>query len=403
MKIACVSQRYFPVIGGSENLAKQFMDYLSLKNDVTVYTTLASDVRSFWNKNLEKVKSEDHLNYKIIRYDFLTPAEIKNDENLEKFSFASNYPGPFSPQMWQDLFLQKIEYDLIFTTAYPYDHVLSTYAAAKKWKIPLVIMPLIHQEFPELYLTSLKMNILANADAIFVLSESEKRILINDKIDENKISIIRPPFYLERWRNANPQRFKKHISIRTDQKVILYSGSKSFLKGIIHLIEAMKLVWQSHPDVLLVTIGPSTREFDTCLSDLPVDLKKKIIDLGVVDEEMKMDAFIGCDILTLPSKSESLGLVYLEAWICEKPVIGCDIPPISELIEHEKNGIKVQFGNVKQLADAITYLVDNPEVCKELGKVGKKKAELFNAKTILPHFEDVLVSVVKNFRDKKLG
>ncbi|MDH3766784.1 MAG: glycosyltransferase family 4 protein, partial [Nitrosopumilus sp.] len=177
MKILCIIQRYFPVIGGSELLTKTYMDYLSKRHKVTVYTTDAFDIKAFWDKNAKKIKSDNSINYEIKRFDFLVPSQIAHDDSLQNFPIPSNYPGPFSPKMWTKLVLKKIDYDLIYVSSFPYDHILPAYVAAKKWNIPIIITPLTHQEFPELYFTAIRLTILNNSDGIFVISNSEKNIL----------------------------------------------------------------------------------------------------------------------------------------------------------------------------------------------------------------------------------
>jgi len=179
MKILCVIQRFDPVIGGTEILAKNFMDFLSKTHEVTVYTTTALDIESFWNKNNKNTTiSANSNNYEIKRCDFLTPTEIKFDENLQTFPLVNSHPGPFSPKMWHDLVLKKINYDLIYVTSFPYDHVIPAYVAAKKWKIPIIIWPAIHQEFPELYLTSMRLTMLNNSEAILVQTQDEKKFFV---------------------------------------------------------------------------------------------------------------------------------------------------------------------------------------------------------------------------------
>jgi len=399
MKVVGVIQRYYPAVGGSENLAKNFLDYMSKNHTVTVYTTNAENIQSFWYNNSKTLSIDSGLNYNVVRNDFLIPTKIKYDQLVKEFPFISSYPGPFSPKMWNDLVFKKFDCDLIYATSFPYDHIFPAYIAAKKWNIPIIITPLIHQEFPELYLTATKLTMLNNADSIFVISDSEKKVLVNKGVNEEKISIIQPFINLvseEKIKND----FRDKFSIGKN-KIVLFVGSKSFVKGIIHLIEALTKVWQKKSDVILVVIGPTTEEFRKFYSKLPESIKKKIIDLGITDEKTKKDAISECDLLALPSKSESFGLVYLEAWMYEKPVIGCNILPISDMIENKKNGLLVEFGNINQLKDSILELLDNPSLSQKYGKDGKNKALKLNSQDNLKSFEEKCLSVVDSFRNKK--
>ncbi len=401
MKILCVIQRFFPVIGGSELLTKTFMDHLSKKHQITIYTTNAFDIKSFWDKNAKKIKNNNSVNYEIKRFDFLVPSQIAHNDKLEKFPISSNYPGPFSPKMWTELVSKQIDYDLIYVTSFPYDHILPAYVAARKWNIPIIITPFIHQGFPELYFTSVKLSILNNSNGIFVISESEKNILKKYGIDENKISIISPVLPEQKDFCKDTEKFRKKFSIPSDSKIILFVGSKSFSKGIIHLMESMTVVWKNHDDVILLLIGPDSKEFIDYFSNLPKSHKSKIINLGTVDDETKTNAYFACDIFAMPSKSESFGLVYLEAWLQGKPVIGCNISPISDIIENKENGLLVDFGNTTQIGNAILHLIDNPKICKKYGKSGKKKILEYISMKNLDYFEEKCISIINEFKNKK--
>ena len=146
-------------------------------------------------------------------------------------------------------------------------------------------------------------------------------------INEKKISVIPPVLSTQNNFKTDPQKFRNKFSIPSTFKVILFVGSKSYSKGIIHLVESMKQIWRDQDDTILLLLGPGTNEFDDYSQSLSKSFREKIIELGVVDDELKTNAYSACDIVVLPSKSESFGMVYLEAWLQEKPVIGCNISP----------------------------------------------------------------------------
>jgi len=91
----------------------------------------------------------------------------------------------------------------------------------------------------------------------------------------------------------------------------------------------------------------------------------------------------------------------LEAWSFSKPVIGCNIVPVSEIIVQNKNGILVEFGNVTELCNAINSLIDNPALCKKFGNEGKKKLLSYNSQDALKDFEQKCKSVIESFKNMK--
>ena len=399
MKILFVIQRYHPVIGGSEIFAKNFVDYLSQRHQVTVYTTFVKNIKALWNKDISKLSETTPLDYPLKRYDNLTPQEIKFDNAVEKLSLVTNHPGPFLPKLWEDLVLKKIDFDLIITTAFPYDHIIPTFVACKKWKIPIIIIPLIHQEFPHLYLTGMRLNMLSQSDAIVTLSPSEKTLLENKGIDSKKIFIIKPGINPPQ-ENLSNNKFRNNNSIPSDAKVVLFVGSKSKMKGIYTLIESMKIIWKHEPKTILLTIGPNSKEFEKYLSQQKNDVRKKILDLGLVEEKQKQMAYEACDIVALPSESESFGLVFLEAWSYSKPVIGCKFSSTFDVIDNEENGLLVEFGNKDQLSQVIIRLLKNPELAKKFGMKGKQKLSQYSLPDSLQEFEKLCISTFNNFNKK---
>lgn len=398
MRILCVIQRFFPVVGGAEILSKSLLDFLSDSHEITVFTTNAKEIGSFWNHDGEKITTNEIPNYPVKRFDFLLPDEIKSDENFEKFSLSSNYPGPFSPSLWNALITKRPNYDLIFVTAFPYDHSIPAFISAKKWKIPIIIMPLLHQEFPELYLTAFRLAMIDNSDSIFVLSKSEKNLLVKKQIDENKISIISP--FLPRVSiELNNYDFYNYASIPKTKKIILFVGSKSLVKGTMFLINTMKEIWKTQKEVVLVLLGPSTNEFEEYYKKLSKNTKKNIFNFNEVDEDIKNSALIACHALAVPSISESFGLVYLEAWNFKKPVIGCNISSTSEIIENKKDGLLVEFDNITQLKENLLFLIENSSECEKMGDAGRVKFDLIQNQNSFGKIEKHFKTIIQNFNN----
>ena len=402
MKILCVIQRYYPVIGGAENLMKDLMDYLSKNHEVTVYTTTAKEIESFWDRNAERITEKIDYKYPIKRFEVVTPVQLKHGKDLEMFYYASSHPGPFSPSLWTELVTKKIDFDLIITASFPYDHVLPAYAASKKWNIPIIIYPMIHQEFIELFLNSIKLTLLENSNAIVVNTLSEKKILIELGIKNPKIFHNIPITKKIDTDDLDPEGFKNDIGLRGNSKFVLFVGSKSRVKGIMFLINSMKKVWKKNPKIKLVLMGPPTKEFEEFFKELDEDIKNKIIDLGIANEKTKKNAYAACDIFALPSISESFGMVYVEAWSFGKPVIGCNITSTSEIIEDHKNGLLVSFEKLDELSNAINYLVENSSIAQKYGLEGKKKAEFFTSTDNLKNFEEICITTVNSFKNKQL-
>ncbi len=77
------------------------------------------------------------------------------------------------------------------------------------------------------------------------------------------------------------------------------------------------------------------------------------------------------DLLVLPSLAEGFGLVLIEAMAAGVPVIGADVDGIRDVIDHDKNGLLVDAGNPRALADAIARLAGEAELARRLIEGGR--------------------------------
>ena len=77
----------------------------------------------------------------------------------------------------------------------------------------------------------------------------------------------------------------------------------------------------------------------------------------------------------MPSRSDSFGIVFLEAWQQGKAVIGARAGGIPGVIDDGRNGVLVEFGDVPALTKAIQQLIRQPDMAAELGRCGQEKVK----------------------------
>jgi len=92
-----------------------------------------------------------------------------------------------------------------------------------------------------------------------------------------------------------------------------------------------------------------------------------------VSEADKLDLLAAGQVFAMPSRSDSFGIVYLEAWSYGVPVIGADAGGVPDVITDGQDGLIVPFGDVATLASSIARLLDTPELRDRLGSAGRRK------------------------------
>jgi glycosyltransferase involved in cell wall biosynthesis len=242
----------------------------------------------------------------------------------------------------------------------------ASYQLAKSYNIPFIFTPVHHPRWVGWrYQAYLKLYQLA--DAVITLTEVEKQILINLGVKEEKINVTGIGPILAK--TTNPQLFKDKYQIK--EPIVLFLGQHYGYKGYQQLLQATAEVWKKISEVNFVFIGPSVKNSEQYFANFK---DSRIHRLGAVDLQTKTDALAACDVLCVPSSQESFGGVYTEAWSFGKPVIGCKIPAVSEVISDGIDGYLVNQ-NPQEIADSICQLLLNNHDAQKFGKAGKEKVK----------------------------
>jgi glycosyltransferase involved in cell wall biosynthesis len=388
-RVLYIIHRSWPYLGGAERLFWEWAKSSRNRGDeVTIFTTNAWDIESFHDKRKKKIEILKEVvegitirRFNIISFSPLVHFSISKTLALipgDFFSYAFGYPHILLPgYLWKMLFTQE-KYDLVNTGVFP--HLFLTYPAvryAKKMNIPLVITPLVHLGEPhseivsQHFLSSRHARLLRQADGIATMSNIEKEAISQQRIPEKKIHVVGAGVDPVEILGGKTERFRHKFNIR--DKIVLQISTQTHDKGSHHLIEAMKYLWNKGLDATLVLIGQVMNDFDTYFLRQDPRFYEKILVLDYVDEETKKDALDACDIFVMSSRVESFGIVYLEAWLYEKPVVGAFAGAVPEIVADGKDGLLVPFADVHMLSESIQMLLTMPEIGRALGRNGRQK------------------------------
>jgi glycosyltransferase involved in cell wall biosynthesis len=163
---------------------------------------------------------------------------------------------------------------------------------------------------------------------------------------------------------------KRSYGIHPYAPLILFIGRLVYQKGPDLFIEAIRKVCQQHWDAKVIVAGDGgMRQFlQDRARDLPVNF------IGYIPDSEYIRILNACDLVVIPSRNEPFGLVLLEAWSAEKPVVACDVGGLSENIDTFVNGIKVQPES-GSLAWGINSMIDEPRNARVMGRQGRNKVE----------------------------
>jgi glycosyltransferase involved in cell wall biosynthesis len=99
----------------------------------------------------------------------------------------------------------------------------------------------------------------------------------------------------------------------------------------------------------------------------------QVLRLGVLDDQEKRDFFAGVDLFALPSRSDSFGLVLLEAWANGIPNVAYRAGGVADVIRHEEDGLLAPCGDVAALAEGLSWLIRDADLRRRLGRAGQER------------------------------
>lgn len=350
MKILQTPVRFYPFIGGVEN----YVYYLSRElvksgNQVKVVCANEPDIES--NITLEGIEVE-RLPYmgKIANTNITTglPGVLSNDD----FDIIHTHiPTPWSAD-WSALYSSVKDKPLVVT--YHNDIIGSGFA-----------------------------NIIARVYNLFGLKfvlKTAARIIITQP------NYLQSSSYLTKYKDkievipngVDVEKFQpKKASDNDDGSIIFFlSVLDEFhkYKGLDYLLEALRIIKNKIPEVKLIVGGKGVLLDYYQEMAASLGLKENVEFVGFIPDEEIADYYSHANVFVLPSISslqEGFGIVALESLACETPVVTTDIVGVAQDLKKVEAGIVTPPRDIKKLANAVTQILCDPEMQKEMGHRGR--------------------------------
>ncbi len=392
IRILHLVHMYYPSLGGMQIHMKELTESITSREEkfyIEVFATRAMNVGEFHQKEKRKndLPERETINNVNVRrfniwhrfYAFLIYSipKIKGGYRLRKFILKDAVEclrmGPFVPGLFFGIICFRP--DIVLLMNVYNSHAYFCFLAKKVHNFKLVIIPSLRME-PGWADHPMVEKVLKISDSIIALTEYEKKILIKKGLEEQKIKVMGVGVSTNYFAKGDARRGKHKFNIPSGF-VVGFIARKTMGKGAEHVVDAMKIVWKKHADAILLFAGEDKKNhrkvIESHIDKLTCEEKSKIVEFGSYPETDRPDLFQAIDVFVMPSLIDSFGIVYLEAWSCKKPVIACKDRAPSTFIDHQKDGILVEYGNIDQIAEAINDLIDNPKKRIQMGYNGYKK------------------------------
>lgn len=171
-------------------------------------------------------------------------------------------------------------------------------------------------------------------------------------------------------------------------------------KGHLDALKALCLLLSNSVSVVLAFAGivQSSALMDKLQRTiLEEGLQERVIFAGVLSPEELRNWYAASSLVVLPSYSEGLPKVLLEAQAMERPVIAYDAGGVPEAIRHSETGYLVKKGDIEGLASRLKELIEKPDMRREMGERGRKfVVEQFSLESLTIRHEEFYTNVLSH-------
>jgi len=220
--------------------------------------------------------------------------------------------------------------------------------------------------------------ILHEADAVICVGRSEaekaKTALGHDRVHHLGNGVDPARF-------SDGDRAKFRAAKGLPEHAVVFSCISRFdpQKDQLTLIEAFDRIAGDRPEVQVMMAGPATAaayvaQLDKRISESP--FRDRILKLDALDPTSgdMADALAATDVFVLPSRHEPFGIVVLEAWCAERPVLVSRVGGLQHLVTEGRTGGFFDAGNAEELAARMGEMADNAEQRAAWGRAGREEA-----------------------------
>lgn len=177
-------------------------------------------------------------------------------------------------------------------------------------------------------------------------------------------------------RPLSGQNFQRKHGLPDAKKTLLFLARLDPIKGLDLLLPLLAEDAEFRLQWCLVLAGPITATYRDELQEVirRYQLEEYVRLVGPLFGQDKLDAYDACDAFVLPSRSEAMPMVVLEAMARGKPVLVTEATPIEEITTH-RAGIKTGFSLQERATGLAEFLRLPPEELRRMGAAGRMIVE----------------------------
>jgi glycosyltransferase involved in cell wall biosynthesis len=393
MRVLHVSPLYWPSLGGGEQVVRVLSERMARDgHTVIVVTTDAASVERFWNKRAPRVEAGEtaldgvrvlrlpvkpfplgRLGLFVVRGLAIRVLDPLRQRRLVR---AIGSWMPRVPDLEPALRSLPGAFDVVHGFNLSWESCLvKTYEVVQNWPAAYFTTPFMHTGEPgrtrvsRNYTMSHQVAALRGSQRVIVQTPTEARAIESLGVERARIVEVGVGIDPARLSGGDAERFRARHGLR--RRIVAFIGRATRDKGATALVRAMQRVWATGVQAECVIAGQTLPDFERFMRTQPPD--PRLLVLGPISDNDKHDLLAAADIVAMPSRAESFGIVYLEAWAYGKPVIGAGAGGAMDVIADGVDGYLVPFDAASELAKRICEVLIDRDRARHMGDAGRRK------------------------------
>jgi D-inositol-3-phosphate glycosyltransferase len=192
--------------------------------------------------------------------------------------------------------------------------------------------------------------------------------------DPSRVEIVAPGVDHAFFAPGQRRQARRAVGLPEDGRMLLFVGRIQPLKGLEVAVRALAELAERCPDAFLVVVGGPSGP----AGQAEVDRMHALVEgLGLADRvrwvppqahELLSTFYRAADVCVVPSRSESFGLVALEAAACGIPVVAASVGGLTSLVEEGRTGFLIEGRSPADFAAALGEILTDPVLAADLGR-----------------------------------
>ncbi len=229
--------------------------------------------------------------------------------------------------------------------------------------------------------------VIACSDAILANCAAEVTQLVElYGADPTRVEIV-PPGVDHAFFSPGDRRSARNALGLGEQPVLLFAGRIQPLKGLTIAIAALAELSDTHPDAMLLVVGGASGVDGRA----ELEAAHSLVDaLGLTDRvrfvppqphHLLSTYYRAADVCIVPSRSESFGLVALEAAACGTPVVAAAVGGLLTLVDDGRTGLLIDERDPAEYAAAVRTILDTPSIAASMSIAAAENASHYTWST----------------------